>query len=160
MLVMFFVIPSLLFASDLMVGKGNHQVSPSLTIGRHFGNTSAVVQLGYGYFVTDWLKPEASLAAIITDSADVEIFQIGANVYYNRGNRIIPYTGLNLGGGWGGIDGLGRASSFIIGPKFGVLVPINETVSFETFFSYQFWNNGNLGSKHHLALPIGLSIFF
>lgn len=163
LLVWIVLIANPLWASEkYTLRKGNHEFAPSFSISRDFGSTVGTINLGYGYFVTDWLEPEAQLSFTFGDGFDSEIFMVGASAFLNRGQIILPFVGFTIGAGSVAIDGIGRSTSLITAPKFGIVVPIRQNVAIVSYIEYQRWSYGRPGiaGSNHLRVPFGFSIFF
>ena len=147
---------------EKLVHKGTQVISPSLSIGRNFGSTTTTLEFGYGYFVTDWARPEAALGLSISDNADAEYFLVGASFYYNQGWPVLPFIGLRIGVVSVNLDGFDRSTSFITAPKCGFMVPINKNVGVTATFEYQRWSRGVAGvaGSNHFSFPVGFSVYF
>lgn len=155
------VISHAALASELLVGKGTHEISGSgaMSIARASGTTTFNFQAGYGYFVTDFFEPGVSMQFAFNDNADAEGFIPTATFYYNKGQRVLPFIGLGAGVLSVSATALGRTTSFVLGTDIGVLVPLTEHAGLTAGFIYE-RTFANGGSNIFVISPVGLSLFF
>lgn len=145
---------------------GLNEISPSLSFTRDFGFSTFTPHLLYGNVVNDFVEPEIEFQFSIGSgngaSFNSENLLGGASVYYNMGQRVLPFAGLRFGVVSFSATGTDRSTSFVIAPKVGILIPITRNFAFKALFEYQHWAGGRPGisGSNHYSIPIGLSIFF
>lgn len=156
-------------STEHYIAKGSQEIAPSMTITRDFGVTEFDFTVGYGYFVTHFIKPEVEFSFGLVKASgfdiDTQLFLFGASLYYNEGNKIIPFFGFKLGVGSGEASGSVnsvRSTSFITSMRPGFLLWLNKNVNLSFPVEYQRWSFGKqgVGASNHIRVPIGLSILF
>ena len=147
--------------NDYSVGKGNWLVGAYADVNRVWGGgmdgrTTFNMATEVGYFVWDWLLPEAQFDFGVTEGADSELFTGGARAYWNKGKPFLPFVRLNLG--VGSIKIGSRATRFVINPGIGAEYLVAKNVAIGIQFNYEAWVASNTSSR--IDIPIGFSIYF
>lgn len=154
--------------------KGGHELGVSGILSRSSGTPPFQGWLGgfaisYGYFVTDWFQPEVQGQFDIGDLRDANVtgggVLAGANFYYNRFTRFLPFVGVRFGIGALQNDLSGREvlnSTVTLAPKAGFLFLIKDWIGMTAAFEYQrvFIPANSFPDLNLLRFPIGASFLF
>ena len=161
------------WAEKLQV-KGGHELGISGVLSRSSGTPPfrgwlGGVAVSYGYFLTDWLQPEVQGQFDIGDLRDANVtgggVLMGANFYYNRWTRFLPFGGLRLGVGVLQNDLAGRDvlnTTVTLAPKVGFLFLIKDWIGVTVAFEYQrvFVPANSFPDLNLVRLPVGVSFLF
>jgi len=156
------LLSSTAFAKDnYSVGKGDWLVGAYADVNRIWGGDVAsqtifTMASEVGYFVWDWLLPEAKLDFGVTEGANFELFTLGARAYWNKGNELLPFVRLNMGVGSAEIGD--RYTRFVLNPGIGCDYLVAKNVAIGIQINYEAWIAGNLSNR--FDIPIGFSIYF
>jgi opacity protein-like surface antigen len=147
-------------SKDYSVGKGNWLVGAGVDVNRVWGGipgrTTFSMTSEVGYFVYDFLMPQADFRFNVTEGYDAEIFALGARAYWNKGSRLLPFGKLTMG--IGSMKSGDRYNAFALNPGIGVdyLVAPNVAVGLQIQYT-AFIRSGTI---HVFDVPIGLSFYF
>lgn len=156
-----FMCTALKAEDDKSVGKGDWMVGAAADFNRIWGggvngqNTFTLIS-EVGYFVWDFLMPEAKIDVGITEGTDLEIFTVGARGYWNKKTPLLPYVRLNMGVGTFKIGD--RYTKFVLNPGIGVDYLLTKNVAIGLQVNYQAFISGSF--SHRFDIPIGFSIYF
>lgn len=149
------------YATDHSVGKGNWLVGGYADLNRTWGGgyegrTTFAMVAEAGYFVLDWLVPEAKFDFDVTSGYNSEIFTAGARAYWNKKTSILPFVRLNAG--VGSIYAGDRSTAFALNPGIGLDYLLTQNVAIGIQANYTAYIKSDVTSS--FDLPIGFSIYF
>jgi opacity protein-like surface antigen len=146
---------------DKSVGKKDWLVGAAADFNRIWGGgidarNTFTLSSEVGYFIWDFLMPEAKIDIGITEGYDSEIFTAGARGYWNKKTQLLPYARLNMGVGTFKIGS--RYTKFVLNPGIGVDYLLTKNVAIGLQVNYQAFISGSF--SHRFDIPIGFSIYF
>lgn len=161
-LVVFLLLSHGALADELLVGRGTHEVdgSASMSIVRANGLTAFSLGVGYGYFVMDFLEVGIGTQVSFGDGFDSETAFPNVTVYYNRGQKILPFIGFGAGVTSVSTANTVRSTAFLLVPAVGILVPLNKHAGLSASFVYLKAFSSGRSSNSFVVSPVGLSLFF
>ncbi|PIR17339.1 MAG: hypothetical protein COV46_04905 [Deltaproteobacteria bacterium CG11_big_fil_rev_8_21_14_0_20_49_13] len=148
-------------ATDYSVGKGNWLVGAAADLSRIWGGgvagrTTFNMNAEVGYFVWDWLMPEAKFEVDVTSGYNLEIFTAGARAYWNKKTSLLPYARLNVGVA-SSANG-DRYTAFALNPGIGLDYMITKNVAIGIQANYTAFIRSSTTSM--FDFPVGFSIYF
>ncbi len=149
-------------ATDYSVGKGNWLVGAGADLNRIWGGgtdsrTTFNFNSEVGYFVWDWLMPEAKFDVGVTSGYNQEIFTAGARAYWNKKTSLLPFARLNVGVASASANG-NRYTAFALNPGIGLDYLVTKNVAIGIQANYTAYIRS--GTLHQFDFPIGFSIYF
>ena len=143
------------------VGKGNWLVGAAMDVnhvwgGGMDGRTTFALQSEVGYFVYDFLMPEAKVNFMVSDGFDSELITGGARLYWNKGKPYLPFVRLNLG--FGSVKEGTRANAFALNPGIGIDYLLTKNVAIGAQANYTAYIRSS--TFNSFDFPISFSIYF